>query len=704
MVNKMDIPTILSGPILRRVEPSHIYIWIALRKRYRLGAKLYQIEKIDDTNFAYHEIDCDTETTTFRAGKQLYISLIKLTPPYQAQFPVNTLLAYNLLFQKNSEIYDLQDFGLLGKEQPNSITYGDLDFPSFFIRDLTQQKTNLLYGLCRKLHGKGEDALSQGDETIKMNFLDLEKRPDALFLLGDQIYADDVPDPVFHIMTEAGKKLIGRGENLTEIEPRLENKPFKKSINQTRGRQFIMEHFCKFTSANARNHAMTFGEYAALYLLAWSPELWGAYTDDGDFPSFKDQTRKNQLYYIYKKGKRKKEKKVYEKEYNEQVEDVKETYQTLTKVRRLLANIPTYMIFDDHDITDDWNISHNWKNSVYSSKLGRHVVANGLMAYWLFQGWGNDPDRFDPVFLRKMWGYSKTYDTRSRSHEAWEEILWKFDQWNFVAPTSPASIFLDTRTQRKYDHTPLPVSLGRTIEEKDRPPQLIGERGWRNLTDCLDGSGWKSGEPLLVISPAPVYGIGLIESFLNQYMYPLKTIGVPATTAFDFESWKYNGEGFSELLHQIKEWNPSHCFILSGDVHYASAVSTNIEFPDGEGLCIYQFTSSPMNNMSFSGIQGGLMKAIVTINAAKRRNKEINRYCDSTYDIIKQKGNTPCPTNFTWKEKIRYLSMDQGPIIETGNNLGHLVLTSTQANNALLQNNNTITYKPITLSLKIPRA
>ncbi|MDR4890356.1 hypothetical protein RGU12_22905 [Fredinandcohnia sp. QZ13] len=696
----MDIPTVLSGPILRRVEPSHIYIWIALSKRYKLGAKLYQVENKEGTAISYHEINCNTETTTFRAGKQLYISLIKLTP-HETQFPIDTLLGYNIFFQRNAEIQDLHDFGLLGKDQLNSITYGDLPFPSFFIPDPYQKQTNLLYGSCRKLHGKGEDALSQGDETIERNFLDLEKRPSALFLLGDQIYADDVPNPVFPIMVKAGKELIGKGEKLTEIEPRLNENPFKKSIFQTRGRQYIMESFCKFTSSHSGNHAMTFGEYATLYLLSWSPELWNAYVDSGDFPAFKEAIEKDQIYFIYqkkKKDKRKKEEKIYKKEYKEHVTDVKETYQTLSKVRRLLANIPTYMIFDDHDITDDWNISHHWKSSVHQSNLGRHVIANGLMAYWLFQAWGNDPDRFDQSFLKKMWKYSKSYDSGSRSHEVWKEALWNFDEWHFVAPTNPTSIFLDTRTQRKYDPSPLPVSLGRNIKEKDRPPQLIGEQGWHSTTDCLYASGWKNGEPLLVVSPTPVYGIGLIESFLNQYIYPLKTIGVPVTTAFDFESWKYNGEGFSELLNQVKEWHPSHCLILSGDVHYASAVKTNVEFNTGENLCIYQFTSSPMNNMSFSGIQGGLMKAIVTINAAKRRNKEINRYCDETYDIVKQKRKDSCPANFTWKEKIRYLSTNQGPIIETDNNLGHLILTQDTVQNVLLQTNNIITYDPIPLT------
>ena len=49
------------------------------------------------------------------------------------------------------------------------------------------------------------------------------------------------------------------------------------------------------------------------------------------------------------------------------------------------------MIFDDHDVTDDWNLSLKWRQDVKSFKLGRRIVANGLMAFWLCQGYGNDP-------------------------------------------------------------------------------------------------------------------------------------------------------------------------------------------------------------------------------------------------------------------------------------------------------------------------
>ena len=30
---------------------------------------------------------------------------------------------------------------------------------------------------------------------------------------------------------------------------------------------------------------------------------------------------------------------------------------TARSARRSLANIPTYMIFDDHEVTDDWNLN-----------------------------------------------------------------------------------------------------------------------------------------------------------------------------------------------------------------------------------------------------------------------------------------------------------------------------------------------------------
>src|SRR5262249_46312687 len=70
---------------------------------------------------------------------------------------------------------------------------------------------------------------------------------------------------------------------------------------------------------------------------------------------------------------------------------------TLPKVRRAMANVPTYMIFDDHEISDDWFLNPTWRDRVLTAPLGSAIIRNGMLAYALFQGWGNDPVKFEPV-------------------------------------------------------------------------------------------------------------------------------------------------------------------------------------------------------------------------------------------------------------------------------------------------------------------
>src|SRR6185436_9005767 len=67
---------------------------------------------------------------------------------------------------------------------------------------------------------------------------------------------------------------------------------------------------------------------------------------------------------------------------------------TIANVRCALANIPTYMIFDDHEVTDDWNMTLDRAQALYHTELGRRVVQNALVAYSLCQHWGNVPEQF----------------------------------------------------------------------------------------------------------------------------------------------------------------------------------------------------------------------------------------------------------------------------------------------------------------------
>jgi hypothetical protein len=70
-----------------------------------------------------------------------------------------------------------------------------------------------------------------------------------------------------------------------------------------------------------------------------------------------------------------------------------------TAARRVLAHLPSFMIFDDHEVTDDWNADKGWLEMVHSDKdplrYWPHTITDALCAYWMYQGWGNlSPDRW----------------------------------------------------------------------------------------------------------------------------------------------------------------------------------------------------------------------------------------------------------------------------------------------------------------------
>jgi len=58
-------------------------------------------------------------------------------------------------------------------------------------------------------------------------------------------------------------------------------------------------------------------------------------------------------------------------------------------VRWLLSTVPTFMIFDDHDIRDDWNTSQTWRDEIRATPWWRQRIIGGLGAYWIYQHLGN---------------------------------------------------------------------------------------------------------------------------------------------------------------------------------------------------------------------------------------------------------------------------------------------------------------------------
>ncbi len=685
-MNPVLFPALLAGPIIRRLDSSEVFVWVATSKEFAISAEIFKINTIDDTDEHYSQIWSNTETEMVQFGENLFINLIKITP-FSNTFPTNQLIGYNLHFNSPQQSFHLGDLGLLTHSNPLSIVYDPLSFPTFYIPEKDSRRfSKFLFGSCRKPHGEGVDALVSADRLLLEQCKDLTNRPEALFLMGDQIYADDVADPLFGPINQMGKAIMGIEEDLVSIDKRIQNNSALKLIN---GRKDYMKDFASFTSRNASNHLIEFGEYAAMYLFSWSPVLWEIYNKQGTFESFEEAYEREKFNLKLSKSTdklKKLEKTQLQKRYTNQ-EKIMAKYQSDTyKIRRLLANIPTYMIFDDHDITDDWNINADWKESVRKSPLGTHIVANGLSAYFAFQGWGNEPALFREDFIPMLKQYFEDLRTGQMMvhHKEWITLLWEHQPWHFVAPTTTKAVFLDTRTMREYDDKPNTNLMEQVVKEKAFPPQLVNEQEYKEITNQLKSSGWEKGDPLIIVSPTPVIGFDLIEKAILQFLPTLEKLGAHVQTIFDVEAWRYNGKGLTNLLNQLADWNPKNPVILSGDVHYSFSVKSSFIFSNDKEMHVKQMTSSPIKNMSFKNF-GILMQVTAALTQILQQTETIYRYCDTSYKLHDAEKKSLPDREFLWKEQLLYDKIAGSSIIETDNTIGLLTYSADQVENRFLK-------------------
>ena len=481
-------------------------------------------------------------------------------------FPLDELLAYDVEVSpldasgSGSSVRSLKDV-VRQFNSDDDISYSEHQhclLPTFFIPSADgDSHLNMLYASCRKLHGKGADSLVAADKIIRDNFSDPHRRPAALFLTGDQIYADDVADPLIEYISKLGNKLLGWNEAIHGLDKPL-------SAFRMGERRPVVERDARFTTPNAGNHLLGFGEFAAMYLMAWNIDNWPR-----SFPEAKEGTSWSRR-----------------RKYENQVRQLQEELKALPKIRRVLANVPTYMICDDHEITDDWNITEEWVGSVGRSKIGNQVLANGLAAYWAFQAWGNNPDQFDNGFISGITNYLETRGKgTAEERQTFEHKMLSYGRWSYATPFKPATIVLDSRTQRQYDSFA-------------GPPQLAGDVALASLLDLAKKSGYRRGQPIFIVTPTPVFGFNYAEK-IQQFL--AKRTGV---YKLDLETWSADVRGWIKLLSFLaKELAPSTCVFLSGDVHYAFTVRASFHLLRRDGTAydrmnIVQLNSSALKTTS----------------------------------------------------------------------------------------------------------
>ena len=126
--------------------------------------------------------------------------------------------------------------------------------------------------------------------------------------------------------------------------------------------------------------------------------------------------------------------------------------------RWLLSTLPSAMIFDDHDVRDDWNTSLAWKQRLDATQWWHGRIVAGLSSYWVYQHLGNlSPQEREEDAL---WQRIATYDGEDELDmtAAVEDLAERVDRdpeeyrWSYSRDLADVRlIVLDSRAARVLD-------------------------------------------------------------------------------------------------------------------------------------------------------------------------------------------------------------------------------------------------------------
>jgi hypothetical protein len=582
------LPLILAGPLLRRVEPQSVTVWLALKEPCWVTLRIYV--KNDTGELVEY---CNGTRKSIRLGDHLHIVAVTAHASAGELLQWGELYYYDLFFQTEDDENTsgtsisetkahLETPGILVTDPAQAdpldrLLYPGHSLPSFVLPPEDINRLRIVHGSCRKPHGVGKEVLSALDTLLASAIEHGKDRPQQLFLTGDQIYADDVATPLLFALIDSGNFLFMGNEE--EVLPGV-GVPACQLGPGERGN--VVHAQALFTTTTPQNQLMAMHEYAAMYLFAWSDVLWptelpGAYEIWSAYPQAQhDIDDKEKL----------------EAQYNDQIQQLNTFRDALPHVRRALAHIPMYTIFDDHDITDDWFLDGAWCQRVLASPLGRHIVCNGLLAYALFQAWGNTPEQFEEpngktlleaidrwsgersdvneAFIEELLGLPASFSGSGTLERSPRALHWHhtFDGPNYQV------ILMNSRTQRFYR----------------APSDFPGLLSHDAIHEQVLANSRSNTEVTIIISATPVIGVDFIESIQIWHHWFVKD-----NYAYDCEAWALEWETFQHFLKTVSALK--RVVFLSGDVHYA--FGSSMEYWDQRthtSAKLVDFTSSPFCN------------------------------------------------------------------------------------------------------------
>jgi hypothetical protein len=318
----VSLPLVLAGPILRRVEPNLVSVWIAFSRAASVTLTLW--EGRTKAGAVDHFFRSDPPTVTLRFGDQLHVAqaLLRIPAASQKALKPGVIYSYDVAITEGATTHTLASLGLLkGVPTANggppelarphlALGYIDDFLPSFSLPPAKLDDLRIVYGSCRRPANEHPDAMAMIDDFIFDAHLyeDALKRPHQLVLGGDQIYADDVWSGHMVMINPLANELIGTYQGDSSLpgpKPRVpletvsidyalrpasaEDPPDHLSrwveggptplpadliaFPAGRRRELVLRQ-AQMTTVDGESHLFSFGEFAAMYVMVWCNSCW----------------------------------------------------------------------------------------------------------------------------------------------------------------------------------------------------------------------------------------------------------------------------------------------------------------------------------------------------------------------------------------------------------------------------------------------
>ncbi|MFE9993617.1 alkaline phosphatase D family protein [Streptomyces avermitilis] len=264
------------------------------------------------------------------------------------------------------------------------------------------------------------------------------------------------------------------------------------------------------------------------------------------------------------------------------------------EIRWLLSTVPSCMIFDDHDIVDDWNTSAAWLAEMRATPWWRERLMGGLMSYWVYQHLGNlSPAELadDPLYAAVRATPDGTDVLRAYSAQADADPA--SVRWSYRRDFGRVRVLmLDTRAAR-------------VLDEQNRSMLDPGEARWLREQACADPGSYDHlliGTSLPWLLPHLVHDAETWNAALCRGNRGARwtRFGERLRRRADLEHWAAFPESFEALAAVIAEAGagadaPATVCVLSGDVHHAYVAEPTWPGP-GPDARVLQLTCSPVHN------------------------------------------------------------------------------------------------------------